>query len=101
MRIASPSFQMTIHPDQRISRFATTNASGASTAPNGALYGRAALGRRRRKTPIASGAPAYMSTLAPLMSPTSDPQLGNGRKQMQPTTNAVPTPNHGTPRLSA
>jgi hypothetical protein len=41
-----------------------------------------------------------MSTLALVISPTSDFQLGNGRKQMQPMTKAVISPNHGTPRRS-
>ncbi len=40
-----------------------------------------------------------MSTLALVINPTRDCQFGNGRKQMQPTTNEVITPNHGTPRL--
>ena len=57
-----PSFQSVVQPDQRMRKFATTSASGA---------------------------PAYMSTLALVMRPTSDLQLGNGRKQRQPTTNAV------------
>src|SRR5437763_13655113 len=100
MRIAIPSRHTVSQPDQRISRFATTNESGASTGPAGARHGRSACGNRRRKTPKASGAPAYMRTLAAVISPTSDVQLGNGRKQTQPTTNAVIRPNHGTPRLS-
>jgi hypothetical protein len=41
-----------------------------------------------------------MSTLALVISPTSDFQLGKGRKQMQPMTNAVSRPNHGIPRRS-
>src|SRR6476469_1382063 len=95
-----PSRQSVSQPDQRMSRFATMNASGASTEPAGARHGRSAFGSRRRKPPNASGAPAYMSTLAAVISPTSDVQLGNGRKQTQPTTKAVIRPNHGTPRLS-
>ena len=83
-----------------MSRFATTNESGAGTGPNGARQGRSASGSRRRKTPKASGAPAYISTLAAVISPTRDVQLGNGRKQTQPTTNAVISPNQGTPRRS-
>src|SRR5919205_532550 len=93
-----PSRQSVSQPDQRMSRLATTNETGASTSPKGARQGRSASGSRRRKTPKASGAPAYMSTLAAVISQTSDVQLGNGRKQMQPTTNAVTSPNHGTPR---
>src|SRR5690348_716948 len=95
-----PSRQSVSQPDQRISRFATMNASGASTGPAGARHGRSAFGSRRRKTPKASGALAYISTLAAVMSPTSDVQLGNGRKHTHPTTNAVIRPNHGTPRRS-
>ena len=100
MPMATPSRQSVSQPDQRMSRLATTNASGASTAPNGARHGRSASGSRRRKTPKASGAPAYMRTLAAVISPTSDVQLGNGRKQTHPTTKAVTNPNHGTPRRS-
>src|SRR3954462_6736406 len=100
MRIATPSRQTVSQPVQRMSRFATTNESGASTDPAGARHGRSVCGSRRRKTPNASGAPAYMSTLAAVIRPTSDVQLGNGRKQTQPTTNAVSSPNHGTPRRS-
>ena len=51
-----------------------------------------------RNAPSDSGAPAYISTLALVISPTSDCQLGNGRKQMQPVTNAAIRPTHGTPR---
>src|SRR5947209_4422278 len=100
MRIATPSRQTVSQPDQRIRRFATTNESGASTDPAGARHGRSAFGSLRRKTPNASGAPAYISTLAAVIRPTRDVQLGNGRKQTQPTTNAVSNPNHGTCRLS-
>src|SRR6478672_4646100 len=93
-----PSFQSVAHPDHRMISPATTNARGESTAAAGSRYGRSALGSRRRKTPRASGAPAYISTLALVISPTSDCQLGNGRKQMHPTTNEVITPTHGTAR---
>ena len=41
-----------------------------------------------------------MSTLALVMSPTSDFQLGKGRKHTQPMTKAVIRPNHGMPRRS-
>src|SRR5438270_8826395 len=99
MPMATPSRQSVSQPDQRMSRLATTNASGASTAPNGARHGRSASGSRRRKTPKASGAPAYMRTLAAVISPTSDVQLGNGGKHTQPTTNVASSPNDGTCRL--
>ena len=84
------------HPDQRMIRPETTNASGARTPAAGIRYGRSAFGSCLRKTPSESGAPAYISTLALVISPTSDCQLGNGRKQMQPTMNAVITPTQGT-----
>src|SRR3954451_10539961 len=96
--IATPSFQSVDQPDHRMIRPETMKASGANTAPPGSRYGRSASGSRLRKTPNDSGAPAYMSTLALVIRPTSDCQLGNGRKQMQPTTNDVITPNQGTPR---
>ena len=70
------------------------------TGAAGRRYGRSASGRRLRKTPSASGAPAYISTLALVIRPTSDFQLGNGRKQMQPSTKAVSRPSHGIPRRS-
>src|SRR4051812_43667823 len=98
MRIATPSFQSVAQPDQRISRFATTKASGERTTAAGRRYGRSADGIRDRKAPRASGAPAYIKTLALVIRPTSDFQLGKGRKQMQPTTNAVKSPTHGMPR---
>ena len=40
-----------------------------------------------------------ISTEALVIRPTRDCQLGNGRKQMQPVTNAASSPTHGTPRL--
>jgi hypothetical protein len=40
-----------------------------------------------------------MSTEALVIKPTSDCQLGKGRKQMQPVTKAAIRPTHGTPRL--
>ena len=64
------------------------NASGAKNPPRGSRKGRSASGSRLRKTPSESGAPAYISTDALVIRPTSDCQLGNGRKQMQPVTNA-------------
>src|SRR5262245_11573674 len=96
--MAIPSFQSVSQPVHRMMKFATTNASGEKTPPSGSFHGRSAFGRRRRNTPNDSGAPAYIRTLALVIRPTSDCQLGNGRKHMQPTTNANRTPNHGTPR---
>ena len=66
----------------------------------GSRYGRSVSGSRRRSTPRASGAPAYIRTLALVIRPTSDFQLGKGRKHTQPTTNAVMSPTHGMPRRS-
>src|SRR4051794_40285250 len=99
MRIAIPSFQSVVHPDHRMSKFATMNARGAITPADGKRYGRSASGSRLRYTASDSGAPAYINTLALVIKPTSDCQLGNGRKQMQPTTNEVMRPNHGTRRF--
>src|SRR3954453_6724443 len=93
-----PSFQSVSHPDHRMIRPETMNASGAMTPAAGTRYGRSAFGSCLRKTPSASGAPAYISTLALVIRPTSDCQLGNGKKQMQPTMNDVITPTHGTLR---
>jgi hypothetical protein len=78
---------------------ATTNASGDSQLARGSRYGRSAAGSRLRNTPSDNGAPAYIRTLALVISPTSDRQLGNGRKQMHPITKAAISPTHGTPRL--
>ena len=65
----------------------------------GRRYGRSWSGRRLRKAPNASGAPAYISTEALVISPTRDCQLGNGRKQMIPARNETSTPTHGTRAL--
>ena len=74
------------------------NPNGAMKPAMGSRYGRSASGRRLRKAPSDNGAPAYISTLALVISPTRDCQLGNGRKQMQPVTKAAIRPTHGTPR---
>src|SRR3954453_16245184 len=96
--MATPSFQSVFQPDHRMISPETMNASGERTAAAGRRYGRTASGSRRRKTPRASGAPAYIRTVALVISPTRDCQLGKGRKQMQPTMNDVITPTHGTLR---
>src|SRR6266581_4287039 len=80
-----------------MSRLAMTNANGASTGANGIRYGRLASGTWPRNAPMASGPPAYISTLAAVIRPTSECQLGNGSRKNNPTTNAARTPNHGTP----
>ena len=56
------------------------------TSAAGSRYGRSASGSACGRRPRDSGAPAYISTLALVIRPTSDCQLGNGRKQMQPAT---------------
>ncbi len=81
-------------------RLATTKAIGEITLPPGRRYGRSWFGSRSRNTPKASGAPAYIRTLAEVMKETSSCQLGKGRKQITPVTNEMIRPNHGTPRLS-
>src|SRR6478672_2088276 len=96
--MATPSFQSVSQPDHRMIRLATQNANGDSTPAQGSRYGRSASGRRRRKTTSDSGAPAYIRTLALVIRPTSACQLGNGRKQMHPVTNAAMRPTQGTAR---
>src|SRR3954463_8293551 len=98
MRMATPSFQSVSHVDHRMIRLEITKASGHSTSAKGSRNGRSASGSRRRKMPSDSGAPAYISTEALVISPTSDCQDGNGRKQMQPVTNAAIRPTQGTLR---
>src|SRR5262245_22672758 len=97
--MATPSFQSVVQPVHKMIRLATTKASGARSSPAGSRNGRSAYGIRRRSAPNESGAPAYIKTLALVIRPTRDCQLGNGRKQMQPTTNDVMTPSQGTPAL--
>src|SRR5215470_14193371 len=81
-------------------RLAITNASGASTAAPGTRYGRSASGTCLRSAPRDSGAPAYISTLADVTSPTRELQLGNGSRNTRPNTNERIRLNHGMPRLS-
>src|ERR671927_1587378 len=97
--MATPSFQSVSHPDHRMIKPETMNASGERISAAGSRYGRSAFGSRLRNTPRDSGAPAYISTLALVISPTRDCQLGKGRKQMQPITKDVITPTQGTRAL--
>src|SRR3954454_11406203 len=97
--MATPSFQSVSHPDHRMIRPDTAKASGAMIPAAGTRYGRSAFGSCLRNTPRDSGAPAYISTLALVISPTSDCQLGNGRKQKQATTEEEIAPLHRTERL--
>src|SRR6187551_4011532 len=94
--MAIPSFQSVSHVDHRMISPEMVNPNGAMKPAAGSRYGRSASGRRLRKAPSDNGAPAYISTLALVISPPRDCQLGNGRKQMQPTTNEVITPTQGT-----
>src|SRR5205807_10456241 len=80
-------------------RLATMNATGDQNQPPGSRYGRGRSGSCLRRQPKASGAPAYISTLAEVTNPTSFCQVGNGRKTMRSMTNAKSRPNQGTPRL--
>src|SRR6478735_9535548 len=96
--MARPSFQSVSQPDHKITRPEMTNPNGAMKPAAGTLYGRSAYGMRLRNAPSESGAPAYISTLALVISPTSDCQLGNGKKQMHPVTKAAISPTHGTAR---
>src|SRR4051794_8720677 len=96
--MAMPSFQSVSQPDQRITRPEMTNPNGAMNPAAGNWYGRSASGRRLRKAPSESGAPAYISTLALVIRPTRDCQLGKGKKQMHPVTKAAISPTQGTPR---
>src|SRR5919205_2644290 len=96
--MAIPSFQSVSHPDHKMIRPDTMKASGERISAAGSRHGRSAFGRRLRNTPSDSGAPAYISTLALVIRPTRDCQLGKGRKQMQPVMKAARQPTHGTPR---
>src|SRR3954467_5467270 len=93
--MAMPSFQSVFHVDHRMMSPEMMKATGHSTSAMGSRNGRSASGSRRRKTPSESGAPAYIRTDALVISPTSDCQDGNGRKQMQPVTNAAIRPTQG------
>src|SRR5919202_1456975 len=97
--MATPSVQSVSHPDHKMIRPDTMKASGERIPAAGNRHGRSAFGRRLRNTPRDSGAPAYISTLALVIRPTSDCQLGKGRKQMHPTTKEVITPTQGTRAL--
>src|SRR4051794_40144829 len=98
MRIAIPSFQSVSQVDHKMISPEIVNPNGAMNPAIGSRYGRSASGRRLRKAPRDKGAPAYMRTLALVISPTRDCQLGKGRKQMQPVMKAPIRPTHGTPR---
>ena len=81
-------------------KLAMMKPSGAQTAAAPSRYGRTASGTWRRNAPRDSGAPAYMSTEAPVTRPTSECQLGNGSRKTRPPMKARIRLTHGTPRLS-
>src|ERR1035438_4222738 len=81
-----------------MSRLATMNATGLSTAAPGTRYGRCRSGTCPRNAPIDSGAPAYISTDAPVTRPTSECQLGNGSRKTRPREVGVGEENHIAPR---
>src|SRR5690242_15371917 len=96
--MATPSFQSVFHVVHKMIRLATAKAAGDKMPAAGSRNGRSWSGRRLRNALSESGAPAYMSTDALVMSPTSDCQEGNGRKQMHPVTKAAISPTQGTAR---
>src|SRR3954447_7956950 len=98
MRIAIPSIQSVSQLDHKMISPEIVTPNGAMKPAMGSRYGRSASGKRLRNAPSDNGAPAYISTLALVISPTRDCQLGNGRKQMQPVTKAPIRSTHGTPR---
>src|SRR5262245_54067067 len=79
--------------------FAATNASGARTGAAGNRYGRGRCGSALRSASRVIGANPYMITVAAETSPIRLCQLGNGRKQIRPITNAKRIETYGTPRL--
>src|SRR4051795_3364904 len=98
IRMAMPSFQSVSQVDHKMISPEMVNPNGAMKPAMGSRYGRSASGGRLRTAPRDRGAPAYINTLALVISPTSDCQLGNGRKQIQPVTKAPISPTHGTAR---
>src|SRR6476620_9222808 len=94
-----PSFQSVSQVVHKMIRLEIANATGDRISAAGSRNGRSWSGRRLRNARSDSGAPAYTSTDALVIRPTSDCQLGNGRKQMHPVTKAAIRPTHGTPRL--
>src|SRR4029079_1275950 len=96
--MATPSFQSVAQADHKMISPEMVNPNGAMNPAIGRPYGRSVSGRRLRKAPSDNGAPAYINTLALVISPTRDCQLGKGKKQMHPVTNAALSPTPGTPR---
>src|SRR3954449_9839959 len=96
--MATPSFQSVSHVVHMMMRFEMAKPTGDRMPTAGSRNGRSWAGSRLRNALNDSGAPAYISTDALVIRPTSDCQLGNGRKQMQPVTKAAIRPTQGTPR---
>src|SRR5215210_1681441 len=96
--MATPSFQSVSQVLHRMISPEMMKANGQRISAAGRRNGRSASGSRLRKAPSESGAPAYIRTEALVISPTNDCQDGNGRKQMQPVTNAAIRPTQGTLR---
>src|SRR6476620_1191176 len=93
-----PSFQSVSQVVHMMIRLEIAKPTGDRIPTAGRRNGRSWSGRRLRNALSDSGAPAYISTEALVIRPTSDCQLGKGRKQMQPVTKAAIRPTHGTPR---
>src|SRR6478736_775899 len=96
--MATPSFQSVSQVVHMMIRLEIAKPTGDRIPTAGRRNGRSWSGSRLRNALSDSGAPAYISTDALVIRPTSDCQLGKGRKHTQPMTKAVITPNHGTPR---
>src|SRR2546421_11605501 len=78
--------------------FAAMKLTGASTVAAGSRYGRRRPVSALRKASNATGAKPYMIIVAEVMKLTNSCQLGNGRKQITPTTKLRKTEPSGTPR---
>ena len=80
-----------------MSRSATTNASRGEHRGGRHPVRPVRVRHLPAEAPRDSGAPAYISTLAPVIMPTSERQLGNGSRKSSPNRNAKISPTHGTP----
>src|SRR3954447_664154 len=98
IRIEMPSFQSVSHVVHRMIRPEIAKATGDNSHAAGSRNGRSWSGSRLRNALKDSGAPAYMSTEALVIRPTSDCHDGKGRKQMHPVMKAAISPIHGTAR---
>jgi hypothetical protein len=73
-------------------------ASGLSSQAAGNLYPRGRSGSCFRRPARASGAIAYIRTVADVIRPTRPNQSGNGRNVSMPITKQTPIDTSGTPR---